>query len=452
MKLLSTKLEKQAIKSICSSSQKVGGSVLANVNEEFFYYEPTKEAFKRIIKLARSSGALPSYDELCADPAISEASRKSLTRSKEKPVQTRARAKRLVSGLDQFRKLRGLYFDAEQTLQDLQKGSVDVDAMLAERTNAITKLRTNTQRENAILNIGKNSNMRRLMKDILYGERDQVIPTGFRVFDDENGGIPLTAMMVIASNSGGGKSAMAQQLMLNMTNAGYDVALVPLEMNERDTMYRTLANLAEVPVNKLSRRSLTKNEKKHVQRTFDKFNKKLKKLKTKYSIFAPEEDMTIEEILFLLKPYKYNVIIIDYVSLLKTQGDGVNDWQELGGIARAAKVFARSNNTAVILLAQLSDEGRVKYSQKIKEDADLAWIWQYTDETRETGILDIRQLKARNMNPFPFQLLHNYEIMRIGDVDDPVLMKMKSRQGDEKRKELDDLVRQVGIEDDDDDD
>lgn len=425
--------------------------MLANLNEEFFYDAPTNEAFKRIIKLARTRGHIPDYEELCNDPTISEPSRKSLLRNKHKPVRTKLKATRLVKNLDEYRKLRGLYFDAEQTLEALKADNVNVDDLLSKKNEALTKLRTNSQKQNAILNIGKGSNVSALIKDILYGERDQLIPTGFKVFDDENGGIPPTALMVIASNSGGGKSAMAQQLLLNMTRRGYDAALVPLEMSERDTMYRILANLAEVPVNKLAKRTLTKSEKKAVKKHFRKFNRELKKLRTKYSIFVPEEDMTIEEILFLLRPYKYNVIIIDYISLLKTSGDGVNDWQELGAIARAAKVYAKANNTAIILLAQLSDEGKVKYSQKIKEDADMAWIWQYTDETRETGVLDIRQLKARNMNPFPFQLLHNYEIMRIGDVDDSVLLKMQSAKGDERRKDLDEFVRDVGVEDDDED-
>lgn len=452
MKLLSPAIEKQAIRSICSSPRKVAGQILANINEDFFYYDPTKEAFKRILKLARTRGLIPEYEELCNDPAISESSRKSLIRNKQEAVTNRKRGTRLVRNMDEYRKLRGLYFDAEATLEALKASNVNVDELLAKKNENLTKLRTNSQRQNAILNMGKGSNVSALIKDILYGERDQLIPTGFKVFDDENGGIPPTALFVIASNSGGGKSAMAQQLLLNITRVGYDAALVPLEMSERDTMYRVLANLAEVPVNKLAKRTLTRLERKAVKKYYAKFNKELKKLRTKYSIFVPEEDMTIDEILFLLRPYKYSVIIIDYVSLLKTSGDGVNDWQELGAIARAAKVYAKANETAVILLAQLSDEGRVKYSQKIKEDADMAWIWQYTDESRETGILDIRQLKARNMNPFSFQLLHDYEIMRIGDVDDPVLSKMRSKKGDARRKELDKFVREVEIEEDDDDD
>ena len=451
MKLLNPRAERRALVSICGSPKKVAGSVLANINEDFFYYEPCVEAFKRILKLARNTGHIPDYTDLCADPTLSEDVRKSLSRNKENPVRNKVKARRLVKTLDEYRKMRGLYFMAEENLKALQETKVDPDKLLSETNERLTRLRTNSQRENAILNIGKGSNVSGLIKDILYGERDQLIPTGFKAFDDENGGIPLTALFTIASNSGGGKSAMAQQLMLNMTRRGYDVALVPLEMSERDTMYRVLANIAETPVNKLSRRSLTKSEKKHVQKEFRKYNKELKKSKTKYSMYVPEEDMTIEEILFLLRPYKYNVIIIDYISLLKGSSEGVNDWQELGAIARAAKVYAKANNTAVILLAQLSDEGKVKYSQKIKEDSDMCWVWTYTDETRETGILDIRQLKARNMNPFPFQLSHDYEIMRIADVDDPVLQKMRSKKGDQKRKELDEFVREVGIEEDDED-
>lgn len=449
MKIVNPKREREAILTICESSQKIGGRVLASLSEDHFYHEPTKEAFKRIRKLARTKGVIPDYQDLCSDTTISEDSRKSLLRNKVKPISTQSRAKRLIANLDDFRKMRGLYFDSEQTLDALKAPSLDIDKVLQDRTDAITKLRTNSDKQQQIINLGYKSNSKALIKEVLYGKLDTVIPTGFDDWDKDNRGIPFGALLTLAASSGGGKTALAQQLLLNMTTAGFDGVLVSLEMTQRDNMYRIMSNLAEVPVNKVMAKNLTKNERRAIKKALRKYEKELRRLKTKYSIFAPDEDMTIEEVLFLLKPYKYKVIIIDYISLLKTNGDGVNDWQELGAIARAAKMFAKANDCVVVLLAQLSDDGRVKYAQKIKEDSDVLWAWQYTDENRETGIIDIRSLKARNMVPVNMQLAHDYSIMRIGNTNDKVLSKMRSKQGNERRKKMDDLVRDASMDDDD---
>jgi hypothetical protein len=134
------------------------------------------------------------------------------------------------------------------------------------------------------------------------------------------------------------------------------------------------------------------------------------------TIWSPEEDYGIEEMLFMLKPYKYRVVIIDYISLLKG-ADGDDQVKALGRIARFAKVYAKNTNTVVVLLAQLSDEGQVRYARAIKEHANNLWSWHMNEEESETSILDIRQQKARNQLRFNFQLSSHNSSMRITDVD-----------------------------------
>lgn len=451
MKLISPALEKKAIRSICSSPKLVAGRILASLNEEYFHYDPIREAFKRISRIAKRTGEVPSYSELTTDTSLSEESRKALLRNKEARVKSKKSATKLVQGMDRYRKLRGLYFNSNETLDLLQQDKVDLDDVLTKATNNLTRLRTNAEKHNHMLHLGYKGNSKAMVKQILYGKKPDLIPTGFAAFDDENGGIHPGSLWVIASTSGGGKSTMASQVMLNMTRRGYNTALVPLEMSDKETMYRVLSNVSQVPLTKIIRHTCTQNEKLKIKRKFRLYERKLARLKARYTIYSPDEEMTAEEILFLLKPYGYRVMVIDYAGLLKGIGDEAAVHESLGEIARMCKRFAQANNVIVVLLAQLADDMRVKYSQALKEHADVCWIWNYTDETKETGILDIRQLKARNLNPMNFQLSHDYSVMRIGDVDDETLKSMRSGRGDEKRKALDKFEVEINVEEDDSD-
>jgi len=427
---------------------------MASVSEDSFYYGPALEAFGRISSLAKSTGELPTYSELCTDPVISEESRRTLLKTKEPPAQGKISSVKLVRGLEKYRKLRGLYFQAESTLKALQEPKVDLDVMLDEQTNTLTKLRASADKKNEIHTIGyKGSDY--LFKEAMYGKGITLVPTGFAAWDTVNGGFPETGLVTLAGSTGGGKTTLALQMMKNMAERGFDVALVSLEMTEIEVTYRLLSNVGEVPVTKLLRKAVTKGEKKRIKKGYKRFKAKLKKLKSKYSIWAPDEEITIEDALFNLKPYGYKVIIVDYASLLST-GAMDDDWKALKNISRTAKRFANANKTLIILLAQINMDGTIRYSKAIAENSDVLWAWSYTDESRETGLIEFRPLKARNFNPAPFALLHDYTYMKIGDTDDRTIKKLREQSGevgDKRREKLNKLERDlsVDIEDDDDD-
>jgi len=76
-----------------------------------------------------------------------------------------------------------------------------------------------------------------------------------------------------------------------------------------------------------------------------------------------------------------------------------------------------TGNCVVVLLAQLSDEGIIRYSKALKEHSSNMWSWIYNSEARESHLINIRQDKARNQKSFDFVLQENFECMRIGDFE-----------------------------------
>jgi hypothetical protein len=123
----------------------------------------------------------------------------------------------------------------------------------------------------------------------------------------------------------------------------------------------------------------------------------------------------MEEILFTLKPYKYDVIVIDYIGLTKGH-DGKEQWKTLGNATRLCKRYAAMTNSIIIGAAQLSEENKLKYSKTMEEHANLAWFWDYGDEAKESKIIEILQRKSRTQNGFTFVLEPDFNYMRFKSI------------------------------------
>jgi len=420
MKIVNPGMEIRCLKSLCDGGPKLSARIINALGDESFHYEPTLEAWRRVRALIKSHGEVPSWDELCADPAINEAHRTALRKDQQKPLRAanEDRVASMLRLLDRYRQLRKLLTCAQEIMDAVEDESVDVDKLMDAANEHLLSARTKADAQKKLLHIGRGNNSTQMVKDLLSSRKRPVVPTGFKAFDDVNGGILLGSLFVIAANTGGGKSTMAINLAHNMANAGEDVCVVPLEMTEDQMAARLFGLRTGLDVGKISQHKLARGEKKKVAGDFKSLVSDLKEKETRISLFAPEEDMGIEDILLMLKPFRYRVIIIDYISLLKGADDD-DQAKKLGAIARFAKVFAKNNNCVVILLAQLDDKTKnIRYARAIREHANNAWFWFMTEDEQETSIMEIRQVKARNQKRFPFSLLSHNASMLITDMDD----------------------------------
>lgn len=418
MKLLTIQAELKALRTICGDLPKLSSSILGSVNADSFYYNPVVEGYKSVMRSVKATGSAPDWIDVISDPGIAEDARKILKGYIEPPAISKEKAAGLVSTLDKYRKLRALVKLSQNVLDNVEDKSVDLDELLDATSESLAKARSNGSASANLHHFGKNNNTTALIKEMLYGKTKPSVPTGFRAFDEQNGGILLGSLWTIGANTGGGKTALAINVLRNITEfAAESVCIVPLEMTAVQTTDRLMGILAGIDVGKISQKRLSKGEKTVVKRAYSDYVKKLKELDTKYTIYEPQEDLTIEETLLTLKPFGYKVILIDYISLLKG-ADGDDQWRQLGNIARFSKMFAKNNNCIVCLLCQVGEEGRIRYAQAIAEHSNNCWVWTMPGEESETSIMDIRQLKARNQRRFNFQLLSHNSTMLITDVDD----------------------------------
>ena len=223
-------------------------------------------------------------------------------------------------------------------------------------------------------------------------------------------------------------SAMAMNVGLHQASIGAKVLLLSLEMKRTIVVRRILAYLTGIPLSRINRAHEMDRETRAVLiRAWREYHDRVRRNGGRFRIVYPPEDISMEEMLTIYKPYGYDNHIIDYLGLMKDL-DGDDQWRRMGAAVRQAVRFAGATDSIITILAQLSAEGLVRYARSILEHAHLAWTWQYVDaEAKEARILTIRQPKTRNLKSFDFMVEERFDIMRIQDLE-PTTAKQYAEQ------------------------
>lgn len=416
MVLFSKKLELLALYTICQGDkyEKVSSYFSANLIPEHFHYPPAKEAFRRVTHLMRSKGENVDWALLLEDPTLDSDTRDILSQYEPTIQVTQKKMKGIFNKLESYRAARILYEGADSIIKMLSDDKFDVDALTDKMADTAAKARVSDD-QTPVYHLGKGMNASDVVKRMFdMSIKPLVVKTGFKSYDDVNGGFPDHGLVILAATTSSGKSAVSNQLALNMHDSGWDVAKVSLEMTEEQEFQRMAANRTGIPLEKFIKKTMTPKEVKIGMRAVIDLVEASKQSGKRLSVYCPVEDVTLTNILMMLKPYRHKVIIIDYITLLKPSS-GKEQWQELSELAREAKRYSTNMGCLVIMLAQLDDDNRIRYSRAIKEHADIVWTWALTDADREAGRFTIHHTKGRNQVLMNFEVESHFDVMKVID-------------------------------------
>ena len=176
---------------------------------------------------------------------------------------------------------------------------------------------------------------------------------------------------VIGARPSVGKSALATQIAKNVARQGKKVGYFNLEMVESQVYERLVASESNIPLVRIRK---AKNFLGDEKNNFAKANEYLRKLNIVVSTGSKSDlDIKAES-----RHQNFDLIIIDYLQLIRSHKKCESRRVEVGEVSRGIKSLAMELNVPVILLSQLSRKS--EYTQdKEPSMADL----------RETG--DIEQ-------------------------------------------------------------
>lgn len=212
---------------------------------------------------------------------------------------------------------------------------------------------------------------------------------GFPKLDDLIGSLEGGDVIVIGARPAVGKSAFVTQVTSNLGKQGKRVGFYNLEMQEKQMYERFVVSQSGISLTRLRRAKKFLGDEKE---RFDAANAALEK---RDNIVITTGSKSVSEIRAESRHMGYDVIIIDYLQLLKTEKEyHGNRVAEVGAISKAVKALSMELSIPVIVLSQLnrSSEARerkepamaeLREAGDIEQDASVVILmWNLSGECR----------------------------------------------------------------------
>lgn len=197
----------------------------------------------------------------------------------------------------------------------------------------------------------------------LKNDKRNVFPTGLKTLDNLlNDGFKPGQLAIVAARPGCGKTAFALNIICNSirkysytSNKEYKpvIALFNQEMSKEELVQRIIANIRDVELSKLTKASTTDVEVKHnineANKIFDSTNIYIDDTA---GIFPEQISVKCKKL--KRKHNKLDLVIIDYLQLLKSKEKTQSRQYEVAEISRFMKILAKELKVPVIVLSQLS--------------------------------------------------------------------------------------------------
>lgn len=228
-------------------------------------------------------------------------------------------------------------------------------------------------------------------KDKYFKEKEvKPLYLGFNKLDDLLGGLEGGDMIVIGARPAVGKSAFVTQITSNLAKQGKRIGFYNLEMQNKQVYERFVVSESGIGLTRLRRAVRFLGDEKE---KFDKANETLEKADN--IVITSTGGKSVSEIRTESKHMDYDIIIIDYLQLLKAETTyRGNRTAEVGEISRSIKNLAMELNIPIIALSQLNraSEGRetkeptmaeLREAGNIEQDASvIILMWNLNENDR----------------------------------------------------------------------
>ncbi|MDB6076444.1 MAG: DnaB domain protein helicase domain protein [Akkermansiaceae bacterium] len=206
-------------------------------------------------------------------------------------------------------------------------------------------------------------------------QQDATVPglsTGLPMVDHLTGGMSAGELWVVCGQTSHGKSVLLLQAAAAALTAGKRVLVISLEMEAHVVTARLVANLASVPLGAFNTPGAVGRE--CLQKAAD----GARSLAEMPLSIDSRGGRCLEEIEGLAQAESdrhggLDLVIVDYLQIVDSGGrrGEMSREQEVAGISRGLKALAKKLAVPVLTASQLNDEGRLRESRAIGQDADV---------------------------------------------------------------------------------
>lgn len=323
--------------------------------------------------------------------------------------------------------LRLLISNATKIVHDAYEAKADVAEVVDSAEKLIFEISDLKHRQHSV-------HIKELVKDTiekidtLYQRKEHVtgLATGFSEFDRMTSGLQPSDLIIVAGRPSMGKSALAASMI---EHVGIDlkkpVAFFSLEMSKEQLVQRMLCSQARVDAHKVRSGYLSPSD-------WPKLTSAAGRLSSSAIFIDDTPAISSLELRAKARRLKSHhdiqLIVLDYLQLMRGNTKTDNRQQEISEISRSIKALARELSIPVIALSQLSRavESRqdhrpqlsdLRESGAIEQDADVVVLLmreEYYNPTEENrGVAEVNIAKQRNGPVGTVKLAFIKEYMRF---------------------------------------
>lgn len=299
--------------------------------------------------------------------------------------------------LKKYTKKRQIFNLAKQIQMEVrEQEEIDV---YAEKTIAkLQKIEFQTEKDNNF--VEQISSTLELIEKNLNKKEDHSLYTGFFDLDAITDGLHNGELTVIGARPGVGKTTFSLQIAEKIASRGKAVAYVSLEMSEVQIIQKLISRRASVNSRKIRNASLDSNELERVGLAGQQISELKFTILTKASTIQQIEI----EARRLKNKNRLDLLVIDYLQLVKNAGGFKSREQEVADISRTLKLLSLELDIPIIALCQLNRNASkneptladIRESGAIEQDADnVIFLYQQNPEDNLVTI-DLQKQRAGN--------------------------------------------------------
>lgn len=223
------------------------------------------------------------------------------------------------------------------------------------------------------------------------------LSTGLSDLDRMTNGLHPAEVTIVAAFPSCGKTALAMNIVEHaILEEKLPVGVFSLEMSSVSLVTRMIASRARVNLRSLSGGSLVHGD-------FTKLTTASTAIAASRLFLHSVSDLPVGQMRAIARRMKQQhgikLLVVDYLQLLDGSGSRVsNREQEVARISKAVKGIATELDIPVLGLSQLNEDGKLRESRSLGQDADNVWILNHDEakESAEAAAVGLQIAKQRN--------------------------------------------------------
>jgi len=429
-------LEKEVPHSLDAERSVLGAILVENsslnraqeiLKDSDFYREPHRRLFKAMTALSERSAAIDPVtikEELQRLGDLEVVGGQAYIASLLDGVPHSSNIEHYARIVKEKAMLRSLIEAGGRIVQTAYEGSQEVEEILDQSERLVFQIAQDQLRAGFVsMRVIADQGLKTIERLQQHREMVTGLSTGYATLDEMTSGFQPTDLIIIAARPGMGKTSFALNIAQNCSRQGRKVGVFSLEMSREQLFLRLLTGQARVDAHAMRTGRLRREEWRRVTDTLAEIAEVPISIDdtagiTVLEMRAKSRRLKMEQGLDLL--------IIDYLQLMRSRGRFENRNQEISEISRSLKELAKELQVPVVAISQLSraPEQRgndrrpqlsdLRESGAIEQDADMVMfifreeVYKPTEENR--GLAQVIIAKQRNgpIGTIEFAFLREY--------------------------------------------